>query len=96
MTKVGGISHKFYRETRGMKVTGGQFVTGGTVLTRQGHKWHPGRNVVGRTHLSAGCDGIVFFTRKKSGFNRINTIINIRPIEDKQKESSPSKAADKK
>ena len=85
MTKVGGISHKFYRETRGMKVTGGQFVKSGTMLTREGHKWHSGKNVVGRMHLTAKCDGTIYFTKKKSGFNRINTVINVRPVEKTEK-----------
>ena len=78
--RVGGISSKYYKETRGMKVSGGQEVKSGTVLTRQGDKWHPGINVVGRTHLTAKCDGQVYFTRKKNTFQRQTTYINIRPV----------------
>ena len=56
MTKVGHTTKKFYKETRGMKVSGGQTVKAGTVLTREGHRWKPGQNVIGLMHLTAGCD----------------------------------------
>ena len=76
--RVGGITSKFYRETRGIKVSGGQAVKAGTVLTRKGDRWKPGINVIGRMHLTAACDGEVYFTRKKSTYNRIITLINIK------------------
>ena len=77
--RVGGISSKYYKETRGMKVSGGQHVKAGTVLTREGHRWQAGMNVVGRTSLNAGCDGEVYFTRKKNSSRRVITYIHIRP-----------------
>ncbi|MCD4780201.1 MAG: bL27 family ribosomal protein [Candidatus Omnitrophica bacterium] len=79
MTKVGGLTNKFYRETRGIKVSGGQFVKAGTLLTRQGHRWQPGENVIGESHLNAKCDGIVYFTKKKNKYRREITLINIKP-----------------
>ncbi len=79
MTKVGGTTKKYYKETRGMKVSGGQKVKAGTMLTREGHRWQPGLNVIGRTHLTAGCDGEVYFTRKRSNYRRGITLINVRP-----------------
>ena len=82
MTKVGGLTSKFYRETRGMKVSGGQFVKAGTVLTRQGQRWKPGINVLGSIHLNAQCDGIVYFTRKRNKYRREVTYINIRPVSE--------------
>ena len=45
MSRLGHTTHKYYKETRGIKVSGGQEVKAGTVLTRQGHKWKPGINV---------------------------------------------------
>ncbi|MFA5260689.1 MAG: 50S ribosomal protein L27, partial [Candidatus Omnitrophota bacterium] len=57
MAKKGGLTSKFYRETRGVKVSGGQYVKAGTILTREGDKWKPGINVIGQTHLNAICDG---------------------------------------
>lgn len=79
MVRVGGLTHKFYRETAGLKASGGQTVKGGTILTREGHRWKPGLNVIGSMHLVAKCDGEVYFTRKKSRANKVMTIINIRP-----------------
>ncbi len=83
MVKVGGLTSKFYRETKGLKVSGGQSVKAGTLLTREGHKWQPGLNVTGKMHLVAVCDGEVHFTKKKNKYNKQITIINIRPVEEK-------------
>ncbi|HQP09916.1 MAG TPA: 50S ribosomal protein L27 [Candidatus Omnitrophota bacterium] len=81
MSRLGKTTKKFYRETRGVKVSGGQKVTCGTVLTRQGDKWKSGINVTGRMHLTAGCDGEVYFTKKKGTHKKVVTYINIRPAE---------------
>ena len=79
MTKVGGTTKRYYKETRGMKVSGGQWVKAGTVITREGHRWQPGQNVIGRTLLTAGCDGIVHFTRKRGNYKRAITLVHVRP-----------------
>ncbi len=77
--RVGGITSKYYCETAGIKVSGGQKVKAGTILTRQGDQWRSGINVVGRSSLTAACDGEVYFTRRKNGYNRVITVINIKP-----------------
>lgn len=87
MTKIGGTTSRFYRETRGMKVSGGQKVKAGTILTRQGDRWKPGINVIGRTSLVAGCDGEVYFTRRAGSYKKAITLINIKAIVKKSKES---------
>ena len=93
MSRLGKTTHKYYSETRGMKVSGGQKVKSGTMLTRDGHKWKPGKNVIGINHLTARCDGEVYFTKRKSSFSRIQTVINIRPIEaEKAKPAKKAKA----
>ncbi len=79
MVRVGGLTKKYYKETRGIKVSGGSRVKAGTILTRQGHKWQAGVNVNGTSHLTAACDGEVYFTRKKNNYNREITLVNIRP-----------------
>lgn len=79
--KVGGLTSKFYRETRGVKVSGGQVVKAGTMLTREGHKWNPGLNVIGTMHLTAACEGEVYFTKKRNTYRKEVTVINIRPSE---------------
>lgn len=84
MSKVGGLTSKYYKETRGLKVSGGQKVTSGTVLTRNGDKWKPGVNVIGRMHLTAGCAGEVYFTRKRGKAKKAVTYIHIRPLKEKE------------
>ena len=76
--KVGGTTSKYYVETRGLKVSGGQSVKAGTVLTRQGHQWKPGVNVIGDIHLTAKCAGEIYFTKKKNRYNKMVTCINVR------------------
>jgi len=77
--RVGGITSKYYSETAGIKVSGGQKVKSGTILTRQGNQWKCGLNVIGRSSLTAACDGEVYFTRRKNGSNKVITLINIKP-----------------
>jgi len=76
--KVGGLSHKCYKETSGIKVTGGQKVKSGTVITREGDVWKPGLNVVGMMKLTAKCDGEIYFTRKRNASRKICTYVNVR------------------
>lgn len=77
--RVGGISSKFYCETTGIKVSGGQKVKAGTILTRKGDQWKPGINVIGRSSLSAAIEGEVYFTRKKNSYKRVITYVNVKP-----------------
>ncbi len=79
MTKVGGLTNKYYKETKGLKVSGGQTVKAGAMITRQGDKWQSGLNVVGKTHLTATVDGEIYFTKKKNSYKRMITIVNVRP-----------------
>ena len=79
MARKGGLSSIFYRETSGIKVSGGQMVKAGTIITRRGDRWKPGLNVLGRMHLTAACDGEVFFTKKRGHYKRAVTYVNIRP-----------------
>ena len=79
MSRLGHTTKKYYKETRGVKVSGGQRVKEGTILTRQGHRWKRGLNVIGQMHLTAACDGEVYFTRKRGSYRRAVTYINVRP-----------------
>lgn len=61
----------------GIKATGGQFVTTGSIIVRQrGTKWKPAKNVgIGRDDsLFALCDGIV--TYRKSA----RTYVSVLPV----------------
>ena len=81
MAQRGGISHINYKETKGLKVAGGQSVKKSTILTRQGNKWKSGKNVGGGGTLYALCDGEVYFTKKKGSYRtkKVHTFINIKP-----------------
>ncbi|MBI3236195.1 MAG: 50S ribosomal protein L27 [Chlamydiales bacterium] len=59
----------------GVKATGGQFVTSGSIIIRQrGTKWKPAKNVgVGRDDtLFALCDGVV--TYRKSARTHVSVV----------------------
>ncbi|MBN1870108.1 MAG: 50S ribosomal protein L27 [Candidatus Omnitrophica bacterium] len=77
--RVGGITKKYYKEKWGVRVAGGQKVKCGTILTREGDKWKSGLHVTGRMHLTAGCDGEVYFTRKMGTHKKVVTYIHVRP-----------------
>ncbi len=96
MARKGGLSSKFYCETTGIKVTGGQVVKAGTMLTRQGDRWKPGLNVVGRMNLTAVAAGEVYFTRKRNSYGLPMTIVNIRPVDAKKTVVLKKTAAAKK
>ena len=64
---------------------GGQPVKAGTVLTRQGDRWKPGINVIGRTLLTAACDGEIYFTHKVGKYTLPITVVNVRPSTDGKK-----------
>ena len=80
MIGVGGITHKHYPETKGLKVSGGQTVKKGTILTRQGDKWKSGLNVGGKDSLYALCAGTVYFTTRRGTYKTTKkyTVINIK------------------
>lgn len=68
----------------GVKRSGGQAVTAGSILVRQkGTKWHPGENVgVGKDFtLFALTGGVVQFTQKRNlkfdGQRKRDTIVNV-------------------
>ena len=96
MSRVGGLTSKYYKETRGLKVSGGQVVKVGTVLTRNGNKWKPGINVDGLMHLTARCAGEVYFIRKKGNYKKAVTYINIRPLGEKKEPKAAKTAKVKK
>lgn len=81
MPGKGGLSSKFYREARGLKVTAGQKVKSGAILTRQGDKWQSGSNVGGRTVLYALCAGAVYFTKTMGKRKKAITKIHIKKEE---------------
>ncbi|MEW6008529.1 MAG: 50S ribosomal protein L27 [Candidatus Omnitrophota bacterium] len=86
MARRGGLSHIHYREKRGLKVSAGEHVKAGSILTRQADKWKPGINVRGQGTLYALIDGEVYFTHRKSRYKtkKSETVINIKKEESKK------------
>ena len=82
MIGVGGITHKHYPETRGLKVAAGEVVKKGTILTREGNKWKAGVNVAGKNSLRALCEGSVYFTTRRGTYRtkKKDTVINIKCV----------------
>jgi ribosomal protein L27 len=78
MAGKGGLTSKYYSETRGLKVAAGQKVKSGAILTRQGDKWKPGLNVGGSTILHALCEGTVYFSKTKGKRRKMVTKIHIK------------------
>lgn len=67
-TRNGRDSHS---QRLGIKASGGQFVTTGSILVRQnGTKWHAGKNVgIGRDFtLFALCEGTVAFNKSNKTY----------------------------
>lgn len=63
----------------GIKASGGQFVTTGSIIVRQrGTKWHPAKNVgVGRDDsLFALCDGIVTYRKSARTYVSVQPVVN--------------------
>ncbi|MFZ5800037.1 MAG: 50S ribosomal protein L27 [Candidatus Omnitrophota bacterium] len=78
MAGKGGLTSKFYREARGLKVAAGEPVKSGAILTRQGDRWRAGANVGGTTVLYALCPGTVYFTKTKGKRKTVITKIHIK------------------
>ena len=81
MIGVGGVTHKHYPETRGLKTSGGQSVKKGTILTREGNKWKAGLNVGGKSSLYALCDGTVYFSPRPGTYRtkKKYPLVNVKP-----------------
>jgi len=71
---------KHYPDVMGIKVGAGKIVNTGTLLTRQGDKWRPGKNVGGTDNLFALCKGKVTFTKTKNNRGKLSSYINIVPV----------------
>lgn len=87
MSKRGKTTHKYYKETKGLKASGGQIVKAGTILTRESDKWKAGKNVGGQGTLYALCEGKVYFAKKRGTYktNKAYTVINVDPVVKKAK-----------
>lgn len=67
-----------------LKVSGGQCVKTGQILSRGMSAYRAGSNVKGIGTLYALCDGEVYFSKKKTSHGRVRTFINVLPAKKKE------------
>jgi len=72
---TGGFSTP--KKDKMIKVSGGQLVKTGQILSRGINTYRAGNNVKGIATLQALCDGKVYFSKKKTPAGRPRTFINI-------------------
>lgn len=67
------------KKDKSMKVSGGQMVKAGQVLSRGIATYKAGRNVRGLDSIYALCNGEVHFSKKKTPHGKVRTFINVMP-----------------
>jgi ribosomal protein L27 len=75
---TGGFSTP--KKDKMLKVSAGQTVKTGQILSRGINVYKAGKNVKGTATLFAACAGTVYFTRKKTPHGRVRTFINLEPL----------------
>ncbi len=78
---IGGFSTP--KKDRNIKVSGGQPVKTGQILSRGVTVYKPGANVGGLGTLYALCSGKVYFTKRKTSHGKVRTFINVLPQPNK-------------
>lgn len=74
---VGGFSTP--KKDKVLKVSAGQLVKTGEILSRGIAVYKAGKNVKGIGTLQAFCAGKIYFTKKKTPHGRVRTFINVEP-----------------
>lgn len=74
---IGGFSTP--KKDKSIKVSNGQLVKTGQILSRGLSAYKAGVNVKGQAALYALCPGKVYFTKKKTSHGKGRTFINIAP-----------------
>lgn len=69
------------QKDKGIKISGGQFVKAGQILSRRLPAYKAGKNVRGQGTLYSLCEGKVYFSKKKTSHGRPRTFINVLPTE---------------
>jgi len=78
---TGGFSTP--KKDKAMKVSSGQAVKTGQILSKGIDTYKAGQNVKGLGTLFALCSGKVYFTRKKTSHGKVRTLINVEPAKQK-------------
>lgn len=71
------------KKDRAIKVSSGEKVLTGQILSRGIMTYKAGRNVRGIDTLYALCPGKVSFSKKKTSHGKVRTFINILPLKEK-------------
>jgi len=79
---VGGFSTP--KKDKALKVSSGQKVIAGKILSRGIPTYKAGMNVKGQGTLYALCAGEVYFSKKKTSGGKARTFINVKPAEQKK------------
>lgn len=74
---TGGFSRP--KKDKMIKISSGQAVKTGQILVRNRSTYKAGRNVKGLATLTALCDGVVYFSKKKTPHGRVRTFISVLP-----------------
>jgi ribosomal protein L27 len=69
------------KKDKSLKVSNGQFVKTGTIVSRGMPTYKPGFNVGGLDPIFALSSGKIYFTKKKTPHGKVRTFINIKPAE---------------
>ncbi len=72
---TGGFSTP--KKDKAMKVSSGQTVKTGQILSRGLDVYKAGQNAKGLSTIFALCPGKVYFSRKKTSHGKVRTLINI-------------------
>ena len=78
---IGGFSRP--KKDKAVKVSCGELVKTGQILTRGMPNYKAGINVKGLDTLFALCPGKVYFTKKKTSHGKFRTFVNVEPTGEK-------------
>ncbi len=67
------------KKDKNLKVSGGQSVKTGQIITRGMNMYKAGKNVKGDGLLYSLCPGKISFSKKKTPHGRVRTFINVVP-----------------
>jgi len=73
------------KKDKALKVSGGQLVKAGEILSRGFSTYKAGANVKGLDTLYALCPGKIYFSTRKTSHGKVRTFINVLPTEEKSK-----------
>ncbi len=74
------------KKDKAIKVSSGQLVSAGTILSRGISTYKAGKNDKGLATLHPICDVQVYFSKTKTSHGRVRTFINVLAVKQEKKE----------